>query len=245
MAPLRCVGKRSLANIQSLPFPTVSSGPPPKQEATALSMSLDSRELRFYASASSSQISRSRVNGNTRESITTTVQTSDGRSFTTFASVITRERQSGNHIESPLYSAGLANLLNSFDAEFKRAFSSNGVSGALFSSLEDAPTPSPSSQQKRRPIDIDLTPEEDELFSLLRQVTKECGMKSTLRVAGGWVRDKILASKEFSYKRDLSVNEECGEGEMKRITSKFKGEKGEKNCKAVRSPYFDRCQPIS
>ena len=69
-------------------------------------------------------------------------------------------------------------------------------------------------------------------------------MKSTLRVAGGWVRDKILASKEFSYTRStvdfgdaIPANQNGvakgesdgdqmgGEGEMKRITSKFKGEK--------------------
>lgn len=88
---------------------------------------------------------------------------------------------------------------------------------------------------KREPIQIDLTEEERELFELLRQVTSECGMKSTLRVAGGWVRDKILASKDFlkdQRKIDLfddgsvvvgPVDE--GEGEMDRITSKFKGEK--------------------
>eukprot|EP00584_Thalassiosira_punctigera_P000529 CAMPEP_0172527070 /NCGR_PEP_ID=MMETSP1067-20121228/1847_1 /TAXON_ID=265564 ORGANISM="Thalassiosira punctigera, Strain Tpunct2005C2" /NCGR_SAMPLE_ID=MMETSP1067 /ASSEMBLY_ACC=CAM_ASM_000444 /LENGTH=706 /DNA_ID=CAMNT_0013310735 /DNA_START=177 /DNA_END=2297 /DNA_ORIENTATION=+ len=47
------------------------------------------------------------------------------------------------------------------------------------------------------PIRIDLTDEEEDLFDLLRTVTADTGMKSTLRVAGGWVRDKILASDEF------------------------------------------------
>lgn len=78
-------------------------------------------------------------------------------------------------------------------------------------------------------------------------MTKETGMKSTLRVAGGWVRDKILASREFNVYTNGSMRElslegsgggggrkkvECDEmdqGEMKRITSKFKGEKDENN----------------
>jgi tRNA nucleotidyltransferase/poly(A) polymerase len=43
-----------------------------------------------------------------------------------------------------------------------------------------------------------LTREEEELFCLLRTAAAECGMSSsTLRVAGGWVRDKILASGGF------------------------------------------------
>lgn len=130
-----------------------------------------------------------------------------------------------------IYSAGLTTLLNSFDAEFQRAFSSNLA--------KDVPRQDNKGSRGQQ-IEIDLTEEEKELFTLLRQVTKECGMKSTLRVAGGWVRDKILASKEFNSgsRREMGgkVGEDaCGEGkmggeqqgEMKRITSKFKGEKGE------------------
>jgi len=56
-------------------------------------------------------------------------------------------------------------------------------------------------QQQRLRTDqvrIVLTREEEELFCLLRTAAAECGMSSsTLRVAGGWVRDKILASGEF------------------------------------------------
>ena len=92
--------------------------------------------------------------------------------------------------------------------------------------------PSPPGQDVNT-IPIDLTEQEQELFDLLRTVTKECGMKSTLRVAGGWVRDKILATKEFKQNRlslDLLSDGDSGpNGEneaMNRITSKFKGEKG-------------------
>lgn len=44
---------------------------------------------------------------------------------------------------------------------------------------------------------IELTEDESELFELLRQVTAETKLGSTLRVAGGWVRDKLLATPEF------------------------------------------------
>jgi tRNA nucleotidyltransferase/poly(A) polymerase len=45
---------------------------------------------------------------------------------------------------------------------------------------------------------IDLTKEEQELFDLLAQViTTSDEVSSTLRVAGGWVRDKLLATDEF------------------------------------------------
>jgi len=44
---------------------------------------------------------------------------------------------------------------------------------------------------------IKLTPEEEELFSLLNEVIKSHKISTTLRVAGGWVRDKLLATPEF------------------------------------------------
>mmetsp|Transcript_6784 Transcript_6784/g.7681 ORF Transcript_6784/g.7681 Transcript_6784/m.7681 type:complete len:676 (-) Transcript_6784:136-2163(-) len=44
---------------------------------------------------------------------------------------------------------------------------------------------------------IQLTKGEQELFDLLAQVIKSNNISSTLRVAGGWVRDKLLATEEF------------------------------------------------
>jgi tRNA nucleotidyltransferase/poly(A) polymerase len=58
---------------------------------------------------------------------------------------------------------------------------------------------------------ISLTSDEAELFHLLRKVTGKTGIKSTLRVAGGWVRDKLLATPEFQ--KNLSAAEQ-------RLTSK-------------------------
>jgi tRNA nucleotidyltransferase/poly(A) polymerase len=62
---------------------------------------------------------------------------------------------------------------------------------------------------------IRLTEEERRLFELLRYVRKETHLETTLRVAGGWVRDKLLATPEFqAYHKVLGVG-------GKRLTSKF------------------------
>ena len=49
-------------------------------------------------------------------------------------------------------------------------------------------------QQRQRQVRIALSREEEELFDLLRTATVESGMRPTLRVVGGWVRDKIIES---------------------------------------------------
>lgn len=166
--------------------------------------------------------------------------------------------ESGNPASFSIYYNGIAGLMNSFDSEMKRAFAHPAASihTARFSSFatftsqftnlpEDSfGTKVSADLNSRRPtpagkdansIEIDLNEQEQELFDLLRSVTKECGMKSTLRVAGGWVRDKILATKEFKQNRvssDLFCdgnNGPNGENEaMNRITSKFKGERSSK-----------------
>jgi len=62
---------------------------------------------------------------------------------------------------------------------------------------------------------FELSKEENELFELLRQVVKETELKSTLRVAGGWVRDKLLATAEYQRGRKEKKHEAV------RLTSKF------------------------
>jgi len=59
---------------------------------------------------------------------------------------------------------------------------------------------------------IKLTQEEKELFQLLRTVNTSTSETSTLRVAGGWVRDKLLAEDEFQRPHS----------EIERLTSKYK-----------------------
>mmetsp|Transcript_589 Transcript_589/g.928 ORF Transcript_589/g.928 Transcript_589/m.928 type:complete len:1025 (-) Transcript_589:6917-9991(-) len=87
--------------------------------------------------------------------------------------------------------------------------------------------------QKNTGLKIDLTPEEQELFDLLAQVIKETDVSSTLRVAGGWVRDKLLATEEFqrrgsgNYIND-SMMKDGGKsssttGLVERLTSKYRG----------------------
>lgn len=63
--------------------------------------------------------------------------------------------------------------------------------------------------------EFDLSEEEQELFDLLREVVKETELKSTLRVAGGWVRDKLLATSEYQRGRNEAKYETI------RLTSKF------------------------
>jgi tRNA nucleotidyltransferase/poly(A) polymerase len=64
---------------------------------------------------------------------------------------------------------------------------------------------------------LQLTEEERKLFELLRGVRNETGLSTTLRVAGGFVRDRLLATPEFqAYHRVFEVGR--GQG---RLTSKF------------------------
>jgi len=76
---------------------------------------------------------------------------------------------------------------------------------------------------------IDLTPEEEELFNLLKKVIQSTSMNSTLRVAGGWVRDKLLATEEFknaavsNRREDSSSSSSSSTASLERLTSKFKG----------------------
>eukprot|EP00559_Dactyliosolen_fragilissimus_P004824 CAMPEP_0184867300 /NCGR_PEP_ID=MMETSP0580-20130426/25894_1 /TAXON_ID=1118495 /ORGANISM="Dactyliosolen fragilissimus" /LENGTH=848 /DNA_ID=CAMNT_0027367493 /DNA_START=275 /DNA_END=2821 /DNA_ORIENTATION=+ len=91
---------------------------------------------------------------------------------------------------------------------------------------------------------IPLTKEESELFKLLAKVVSEKNMASTLRVAGGWVRDKLLSTEEFSRSSSLYSNQiiptkkgrQNSAGNVERLTSKFKGPSmGRKGSKVIGS----------
>ena len=47
---------------------------------------------------------------------------------------------------------------------------------------------------------IRVTPQEQKIFDTLMTIVKENNLKTTLRVAGGWVRDKVseIGSIKFS-----------------------------------------------
>lgn len=51
-------------------------------------------------------------------------------------------------------------------------------------------------------IKIDLTKDESKFFKLLRDFVRDRQLGSTVRVAGGWVRDKVL---ELPGKNDVDV----------------------------------------
>lgn len=54
-------------------------------------------------------------------------------------------------------------------------------------------TEPPKEQVSRRDIPIQLSEQENQLFSLLLNANRELHLGSTLRVAGGWVRDKVVS----------------------------------------------------
>jgi len=75
---------------------------------------------------------------------------------------------------------------------------------------------------------INLSPEERELFRLIRKVRDESNLSTTMRVAGGWVRDKLLATPEFTRSGWLDNDDLLGingintAGTPQRLTSKYK-----------------------
>lgn len=60
---------------------------------------------------------------------------------------------------------------------------------------------------------IKLTKKEDELFTILRQTLIYCDLNTTLRCAGGWVRDKLLnlESDDIDIALDDTFGKQFGE----------------------------------
>jgi tRNA nucleotidyltransferase/poly(A) polymerase len=48
------------------------------------------------------------------------------------------------------------------------------------------------SSTKESPVTIELNSDEEKLFDMFRDFVKEKRLTTTVRVAGGWVRDKIM-----------------------------------------------------
>ena len=53
----------------------------------------------------------------------------------------------------------------------------------------------PKEKVSRRDITIQLSEQENQLFTLLLNANRELHLGSILRVAGGWVRDKVVSEK--------------------------------------------------
>lgn len=90
----------------------------------------------------------------------------------------------------------------------------------FFSSAASSSSSSQGSFRSKQPREgygpsIRLTDEEKHLFNLLRHVREKTNLNTTLRVAGGWVRDKLLATPEFqTYHKVFDIG-------GNRLTSKF------------------------
>ena len=50
------------------------------------------------------------------------------------------------------------------------------------------------SNKHRVDVNITLTEQEKQIFETLQSIVEENDLKTTLRVAGGWVRDKVSAT---------------------------------------------------
>ena len=58
------------------------------------------------------------------------------------------------------------------------------------------------SSQYKVDINITLTDLEKKIFKTLMDVVEENKLETTLRVAGGWVRDKVTFKRKCSFKID-------------------------------------------
>ena len=70
---------------------------------------------------------------------------------------------------------------------------------------------------------IQLTQQEAELFEILIKAVNTLGLDCTLRVAGGWVRDKLLATEEFQRGSSKRTDDNNTNVAVQRLTSKYKG----------------------
>jgi tRNA nucleotidyltransferase/poly(A) polymerase len=67
---------------------------------------------------------------------------------------------------------------------------------------------------------ITLTPKEERIFSQLMQIHTESNLKTTLRVAGGWVRDKLLGIESNDI--DIALDDMMGADFGQLVVSKMK-----------------------
>ena len=55
-----------------------------------------------------------------------------------------------------------------------------------------------------------VTPAEQELFDLLLRVVHDCNLNTTIRVAGGWVRDRMLRTASQKFDVDMALENMTG-----------------------------------
>jgi len=205
--------------------------------ATTTSLSaIESRELRFYSSGPVSRLSTKNTkkhgdgdNDDTNSAaagsgvplnLSSLIQNIDGQIRSNLQRATTRVGKSNNTHMGTTTTNSIYHNMSTITG------GNSSSSGGQISKKGQAPK-------------IILTPEEEELFHLLTGVIQESKLTSTLRVAGGWVRDKILASGYGSggdFQRGKSnisvdggtnihggVSGKNQGGSVERLTSKFKG----------------------
>ena len=195
---------------------------------------IESRELRFY-------------NGSTT---TTAATTKDNNMFNTKVNSNNNSNIQENIIDVPQQLSYFASLFpqtnSSFVMKSKRKSSNNKKQQPFKNSFSttSSTTSMNSKQGSGNASDnvytpysptIHLTPDEKELFDLLSQVIESTQISSTLRVAGGWVRDKLLATEEFQRRGGTAISSgnvgksitngdpQSNVGLVERLTSKYRG----------------------
>jgi hypothetical protein len=166
-----------------------------------LNMALDSRELRFLSGSFAEFTSHCRF----------------ASSSSTIASVLASGAAAAIEYENSFYRVSEGSRRVPPTSQQRQAQPQTQRRNTHTKSSSSAPGISALPTQPRQGYgpSIQLTEEERALFTLLRQVRSETKLDTTLRVAGGWVRDKLLATPEFqTYHKVLDVGSQ-------RLTSKF------------------------
>lgn len=173
--------------------------------------SIESRELRFYRSSPFLTESAAGRNIGTIANGSTATNTSTNPSL---ASLI-------QNIDDELKASRIAKIMQTRGVGKSSGGTGTGTSSSTAISSVSTGSSGGSSGGSgglRTGATIQLTKGEQELFNLLTEVINESEITSTLRVAGGWVRDKLLATEDFKRGRNKSQD-----GSVDRLTSKFKG----------------------
>ncbi|VEU42615.1 unnamed protein product [Pseudo-nitzschia multistriata] len=192
----------------------------------ALQLAVDSRELRFFSSgsrnSSNNVLGDYVANQEWMVATATSGRTSQQQNVLALAESGLEDAVSG--IESQYNSNKNFDPTNS-DSSSNANGENLDNKAAVPTGIEDKLSPFYFQSKKNPPKRgygpyINLSPEERELFRLLRRAKDDGKLSTTLRVAGGWVRDKLLATPEFS--RSGSDFKRPTRRTPQRLTSKYR-----------------------
>lgn len=146
-----------------------------------------------------------------------------------------------NNLHSSAGSSSNTNFLQNAATAASNAVNSSGkeTNGQVKNGFFGSSSPPPQRLQSSNNDNIympkiNLSLEEEELFILLKQVASAYAPNTTLRVAGGWVRDKILATPEFNARSSSTTQ---------RLTSKYSS-KGRGNSVILNNSVTQQQQPL-